>query len=184
VNLEGEIQNRLEERVRRQATNSADPIHWTTSPDPEHGGFRLVAETRRAGIDLRTSLDTDFVRSPDFQRLAELATEISEIGAAPFRVQRGEAAPEEIAGPVELLEHLLKLGEKGQSIQRYKGLGEMNPDQLADTTLDAASRTLLQVRIPDAVEADETFTTLMGDDVEPRREFIEKYALDVQNLDV
>jgi DNA gyrase subunit B len=183
-NLGGDIAARLAERMEGQGRNGVDPITWTTSPDPEHGGFRLVAETRRAGIVLRTSLDTDFVRSPDFQRLAELATEISDLGEAPFRVQRGDAQADEIIGPVELLEHLLKLGEKGQSIQRYKGLGEMNPDQLADTTLDAGSRTLLQVRIPDAVEADETFTTLMGDNVEPRREFIEKNALDVQNLDV
>jgi len=122
--------------------------------------------------------------SPDFQRLAELAAEISEIGAAPYRIRRSGDEFEEISGAVELLERLLKLGEKGLSIQRYKGLGEMNPDQLADTTLDAEHRTLLQVAIPDAVEAEEAFTTLMGDDVEPRRAFIEKNALDVQNLDI
>ena len=144
----------------------------------------MTAVRLSSGIVLHTSLDTDFVRSSDFQRLAELAAEIAEIGAAPFSVRRGDAEEEQITGPVQLLEHLLKLGEKGQSIQRYKGLGEMNPDQLADTTLDARFRTLLQVCIPDAVEADEAFTTLMGDAVEPRREFIEKNALNVQNLDV
>jgi DNA gyrase subunit B len=181
--LRGPIASRLEERMR-QLNDDIDPITWETSPDPEHGGFRLVVETRRAGVVLHTPLDTDFVRSPDFQRLAELAEQIAAIGSAPFRVLRGETETTEIPGPVKLLERLLKLGEKGLSIQRYKGLGEMNPDQLADTTLDPETRTLLQVRIPDAVEADEAFTTLMGDAVEPRREFIERNALDVQNLDI
>jgi DNA gyrase subunit B len=176
--LRGAIASRLEERMR-QLNAEIDPITWETSPDPEHGGFCLVVETRRAGVVLQTPLDTDFVRSPDFQRLAELAEQIAAIGSAPFRVET-----EEVPGPGELLERLLKLGEKGLSIQRYKGLGEMNPDQLADTTLDPEKRTLLQVRIPDAVEADEAFTTLMGDAVEPRREFIERNALDVQNLDI
>jgi DNA gyrase subunit B len=164
----------------------SESTSWSTARDPEHGGFRLMAETRRSGVALQASLDTAFIRSADFQRLAELADEIAQIGGVgTFRIDRsGDEEGEEIASAVLLLEHLLKLGERGLTIQRYKGLGEMNPDQLADTTLNADSRTLLQVRVPDAVEADLAFTTLMGDDVEPRREFIEKNALDVQNLDI
>ena len=181
--LSGPIATRISEYLADHA-GEMDQLTWSTLPDPEHGGFRLIGETRQSGVVLRTPFDTDFVRSADFQRLDELAAEISEIGEAPFRVQRGNDAPEEISAAVELLERLLKLGEKGLSIQRYKGLGEMNPDQLADTTLSAEHRTLLQVQIPDAVEAEEAFTTLMGDDVEPRRDFIEKNALDVQNLDI
>jgi DNA gyrase subunit B len=162
-----------------------DGVHWATSPDPEHGGFRLVAGVRRSGVVYRTALDTDFVRSADYLRLAELSAEMEGVGSGPFRVNRpGESEFEEIFSPVALLVHLLKVGEKGLTIQRYKGLGEMNPDQLADTTLDPENRTLLQVRVPDAVEADIAFTTLMGDDVEPRREFIERNALEVQNLDI
>ena len=162
-----------------------DPTVWTVVPDPEHGGFRLRAEARRSGVVYQTALDTELIRSADFQRLAELAAEIVQIGPGPFRVNRPEEpGGDEIFGSVALLAHLLKLGEKGLTIQRYKGLGEMNPDQLADTTLAVEHRTLLQVRIPDAVEADDAFTTLMGDDVEPRREFIERNALEVQNLDI
>jgi DNA gyrase subunit B len=86
--------------------------------------------------------------------------------------------------PSALLAKVLEIAQKGISIQRYKGLGEMNADQLADTTMNPANRTLFQVKLEDAVEADETFSTLMGDEVEPRREFIEKNALEVQNLDV
>jgi DNA gyrase subunit B len=176
----------IAERLQ-EVNGESGPPDWTFSPDPEHGGFRLIVETRSAGKQLVTPLDTDFLRSSDFQHLVELAERISAIGAAPFRVRRSGAADdaEQTAlDAVDLLAKLRAIGEKGLSIQRYKGLGEMNPDQLADTTMDPESRTLLQVRIPDAVEADDAFTTLMGDDVEPRREFIEKNALDVQNLDI
>jgi len=174
----------IDERVQ-QLYPDCDRVTWTTSADPEHGGFRLVAGARRSGVAYQTALDTDFVRSADYLRLVELAAEIARVGSGPFRVSRpGDSEFEEIFSPVALLTYLLKIGEKGLTIQRYKGLGEMNPDQLADTTLDPANRTLLQVRIPDAVEADFAFTTLMGDDVEPRREFIERNALEVQNLDI
>jgi len=157
---------------------------WDVEPDPEHGAHRLVCRTRRAGVVYRTALDTEFVRSPDSQRLRELATAMREVGNPPFRIHLADGATEDLKGPVALIERLLALGEKGLSIQRYKGLGEMNPDQLADTTMNPESRTLLQVRANDDVEADDAFSTLMGDDVEPRRLFIERNALDVQNLDI
>jgi DNA gyrase subunit B len=173
------------ERYLREVGEDADALAFETSPDPEHGGYRLMVETRRGGVEYQTALDTDFVRSSDFQALVELADRISEIGSAPFRlVVSAQDSSEAARHPVALLQRLLELGGKGLSIQRYKGLGEMNPGQLADTTMEPESRTLLQVRIPDAVEADDAFTTLMGDDVEPRRRFIERNALEAQNLDI
>ncbi len=184
TNLRESIAPAIEAQLQTLCTD-LDPIAWNVVPDPEHGGFRLLAGARRSGVVYQTGLDTELLRSADFQRLAELAAEVAQIGPGPFRINRSEDPDgDAIFGSVALLAHLLKLGEKGLTIQRYKGLGEMNPDQLADTTLAVEHRTLLQVRIPDAVEADDAFTTLMGDDVEPRREFIERNALEVQNLDI
>jgi DNA gyrase subunit B len=181
--LTGAIATTLADHIGEEDSGGV-PVSWSTTADPEHGGHRLIARTRRSGVEFDTTLDTTFVRSPDFQRLLELSEATQSAGGVPFRIQRGSDEAEEIASPVALLDRLLQLGEKGLSIQRYKGLGEMNPDQLADTTMEASSRTLLQVRAPDDVEADDAFTTLMGDDVEPRRQFIERNALDVQNLDI
>jgi len=181
--LTGRVAPLLTERLR-PGQKSGDSIAFTTEPDPEHGCHRLVCETRRAGVVFRTLLDTDFLRSPDFERLRDLAAQMRQVGAGPFRVGADDAEAVSVATPIGLLEHLLALGEKGLTIQRYKGLGEMNPDQLADTTMNPATRTLLQVQALDDVEADEAFTTLMGDDVEPRRDFIERNALDVKNLDI
>ncbi|MEE2664763.1 MAG: DNA topoisomerase (ATP-hydrolyzing) subunit B [Myxococcota bacterium] len=181
--LAGAVAEQLQAEFSR-IDPEADPIRWRTAFDREHAANRLIASTRRAGVMFHTTFDTSFLRSPDFQRLSGLQSEIVEIGGPPYTLTAGDAEPEVAAGAVALLDRILDLGRKGISIQRYKGLGEMNPDQLADTTMDPAARTLLQVRIEDVVEADEVFTTLMGDEVEPRRAFIEENALNVENLDV
>jgi DNA gyrase subunit B len=128
-------------------------------------------------------LPRDFFGSAEYQRIADLARTLSGlIGEGAF-VQRGESR-HAISTFREAIDWLFEHARKGQSIQRYKGLGEMNPEQLWETTLNPEVRRLMQVRIEDAIAADEVFTTLMGDEVEPRREFIEKNALSVANLDV
>ncbi len=182
--LRDEIAPRISERFREIDPEAGD-IAWDVFADPEHGGHGLRAVTRRAGITLRTRFDTTFLRSSDWRRLRALAAQSDEIGGrAGFRVEVDGGEAEAASTPPRLLDRLLEIAKKGLTIQRYKGLGEMNPDQLAETTMEVRSRTLLQVRVEDAYEADDVFSKLMGDDVEPRRDFIEKNALNVQNLDI
>ena len=119
----------------------------------------------------------------EFMKAVELRSNLENDLPAPFMVKEGEKS-EEVATREELLERVLGNAKKDIGIQRYKGLGEMNPEQLWETTMDPEKRTLLQVRIEDAIETDAIFTVLMGDQVEPRRKFIEDNALDVKNLDV
>lgn len=156
-------------------------IEWDL--DEEHSTWRMSVESYEAGVIRRVVFDRDFMISADYQRLAGLAERLAAIGSAPFRLEL-QGANEEIHSGRALLARILAIGGRGQYIQRYKGLGEMNADQLWETTMDPAIRTLVQVHVEDAVEADETFSLLMGDAVEPRREFIERNALNVTNLDI
>ena len=159
------------------------PFDQSVEPDTEHEAFRARITTKRDGATKAMVLDTDFVSSAEFEEARRLAQSFSTLGLPPYTLR--EADEEEQAPTLQrLVETVLAHGKKGQYIQRYKGLGEMNPDQLWKTTMDPETRTLLQVRIDDGVEADEIFTVLMGDQVEPRREFIEANALDVRNLDI
>ncbi len=167
-----------------QLEPAADRIEWSLEPHSQ-GGHRLVARTRKAGTSLSVVFDPEFLRSNDHQRMVRLQEEMQAVGPSPYHVAGADnAEAEEFPTGARLLAMLLKRGSKGVSIQRYKGLGEMNPDQLEETTMNVGTRTLLQVQVEDAVEADEVFTMLMGDVVEPRRNFIEENALNVQNLDV
>ena len=181
--LLNEIAPRIQEAFLR-IDAEADEILFSTEGGNGEGDARLVAATRRAGVEHRITIDSEFLSSADMQRLIRLAGEINQVSVAPYRLELEGDESQEFEGADELLEVVLDIGRKGLSIQRYKGLGEMNPDQLAETTMNAENRALCQVRVDDAVEADEVFTTLMGDVVEPRRKFIEDNALNVENLDV
>src|SRR5579883_261246 len=153
---------------------------WTGEPTTDGG---LVFTRRLRGVQERHVIDGPLLRSAEARRLDALAPELQVIYRRPgtFVAKDKETT---ISSPTELFAAVLEAGRKGVTIQRYKGLGEMNPDQLWETTLDPEARTLLQVKINHADEADEIFSTLMGDVVEPRRDFIQENALKVANLDV
>jgi DNA gyrase subunit B len=141
-----------------------------------------VAKTEHGSVTEKF-LPREFFESAEYRRISELGKTLSGLLGEHAFVMRGDER-HEVGSFKEAMKWLLDQARKGQSIQRYKGLGEMNPEQLWDTTINPASRRLMQVRIEDALAADDIFTTLMGDQVEPRREFIEKNALSVANLDV
>ena len=143
-------------------------------------GIRLARVLR--GVEELRTLDGPMLRSGEARKAGTFTESLKEVYERPATLFRKDQS-QIIHGPLELLSSILKEGEKGLTLQRYKGLGEMNPDQLWETTLDPDARTLLQVKITDAAEADDLFTKLMGDVVEPRREFIQSNALSVANLD-
>ena len=150
------------------------------STDEEHALWEIETITN-SGVAV--SIDWNFASYVEFQKAVELFMKLEDRLPAPF-IAGENGQSEEIATREALLDRVLAAAKKDLTIQRYKGLGEMNPEQLWETTMNPETRTLLQVRIDDAVETDEIFTVLMGDQVEPRRKFIEDNALDVRNLDI
>jgi len=147
------------------------------------GGHRIDLQRFEHGLTSEKHVPREFFDSAEYLRIAELAQTLSDLMGQGAYVRRGEDR-QEVASFKVAMTWLFEQAKKGQTIQRYKGLGEMNADQLWETTINPESRRLLQVRIEDVVAADDIFTTLMGDAVEPRREFIEKNALQVSNLDI
>ena len=143
-------------------------------------GFRLARILR--GVEEVRTLDGPMLRSGEARKTGSFTESLQAVYDKPAQLVRKDRK-QWIHGPLDLLNAILEEGEKGLTLQRYKGLGEMNPDQLWETTLDPDARTLLQVKVDDMTEADDLFTKLMGDVVEPRREFIQQNALSVENLD-
>jgi DNA gyrase subunit B len=161
--------------------------HVTVSidPDPDADGeaVRVLLRWKRGGLPMECLVNRRLMESADLREANALSSQIRETLPPPYRME-GEGAFPEADGPLCLLDQVLEAGKKGQTIQRYKGLGEMNPEQLWVTAMNPETRELLQVEVGDETDADEIFSRLMGDQVEPRREFIEKNALDATSLDI
>ena len=151
--------------------------------DTEHATHGVQLNISKHGLSQTVVFGHDFFTSGEYRSISEMATQLDGLIGEGATVKRGERETE-ISSFREAVEWLMKEAKRGQSFQRYKGLGEMNPEQLWETTMDYNQRRLLQVQIEDAIAADDLFTTLMGDQVEPRRDFIETNALSVGNLDV
>ena len=168
--------NALDDATRSYAVELRD------APVQGHGPRVLIRRTEH-GTESTKYLTREFFESAEYQRIADLARTLAGLIGEGATVTRGDAR-QPVGSFKEAMKWLFDQARKGQSIQRYKGLGEMNPEQLWETTINPETRRLMQVKIDDAVTSDDIFTTLMGDQVEPRREFIEKNALSVMNLDI
>ncbi|MGH7430280.1 MAG: DNA topoisomerase (ATP-hydrolyzing) subunit B [Candidatus Methylomirabilales bacterium] len=178
----GRLLERLLKALRTQDERSAraeGEIEW----DEDQEACRLVLTLGEGGAQGRSVIDEALVGSVEYRELDAAVTALKDLGRPPFRIEAdGETA--EATSWTELHEKALALSKKGMTIQRYKGLGEMNPEQLWQTTMNPETRTLLRVTVQDALAAERIFTTLMGEQVEPRRQFIEEHALEAANLDI
>jgi DNA gyrase subunit B len=158
-------------------------MEYSIIEDNEHDGFSALCQIRKNGSRRETIINFELLNSPELEELRRIAQGFQALGEPPYIIE-DNGNQSRLKSLIEVLHYVVESGKKGQEIQRYKGLGEMNPEQLWETTMNPEKRVLLQVAIEDAVEADEIFTTLMGDQVEPRRDFIYRHALDVKNLDI
>jgi DNA gyrase subunit B len=178
---------RIEATVMAEVTRRHGELGQAASeakPDGKHGGWALRFPAGVQGVRRHTVINADLVRTPEFADLRRISAELKASLVEPLQIQHGENEVREVKSWDEIAMVIEELGRKGLQIQRYKGLGEMNAEQLWETTMDPARRNLLKVKVEEMAEADGIFTKLMGDLVEPRREFIEENALNVRNLDV
>ena len=173
-------------RTMEQKLNSLDDVSRRYRVSAERlpaGGQRIDLQRFEHGLNSIKHIQREFFESAEYLRIVELGRTLSDLMGPGAFIERG-GEKQEVASFKAAMAWLFNQAKKGQTIQRYKGLGEMNAEQLWETTINPETRRLMQVRIEDAVAADDIFTTLMGDAVEPRREFIEKNALQVSNLDI
>jgi DNA gyrase subunit B len=183
-----QIRERLEKKYPDIFPLSID-LGWET----EHGAATLTIKPRPGSAASEVTVDWSLVESAEYEELYAIEQDVRSIGPSPYFAKTTKAGDDgesadakemELEDSDALSDYIDSRGRKGWNLQRYKGLGEMNPEQLWETTLDPNARVMLQVRLDDAVQTDQVFTILMGDQVEPRREFIEKNALNVRNLDI
>jgi len=175
----GELERRLNSDDRQGGVRYSVAV----DQDPEHGAYRGFVTAVEHSNSQQYTLDGEFFISGEYRGMAELGKQLDGLLGEGAGVRRGERR-QEVSSFKQAVEWLLDEAKRGQHIQRYKGLGEMNPEQLWETTMNAETRRLMQVQIEDAIATDEIFTTLMGDQVEERRLFIEDNALSVSNLDI
>ena len=170
----------------KKALMSAYPkseITIETAVEEEHQSQKIICRVPISGMVHSVEITHDMVGSADFRELQRLAPSAIGLGRPPYKMKAGDEETE-YSGTAELVRAILETGKKGLGLQRYKGLGEMNPEQLWQTTMNPETRTLLQVKLEDIAGVEDIFSTLMGDEVEPRRNFIQAHALEVRNLDV
>ena len=151
--------------------------------DEEHETNKIICRIQTNGVGHTLDVTHDLVGSADFRELQKWSPSAIGLGRAPYKIKAGEEETS-YAGTAQLLKAIFEIGKHGLTIQRYKGLGEMNPTQLWETTMNPETRLLLKVKLEDLAGVDNIFSTLMGDEVEPRRNFIQQHALEVKNLDV
>ncbi len=175
----------LVERVAKRIENRHPdilPIVMNIDKDEEESKYYVDVKTNRNGLSRFTRINLGLAESPSFHEISSIINRVGAVVQPPFSLEMGDKTMEALSF-TKLVEVVLDQGHKNLAIQRYKGLGEMNADQLWETTMNPEGRRILQVAVSDAVKANEIFSTLMGDQVEPRRLFIEQNALNVVNLD-
>jgi DNA gyrase subunit B len=188
-------QDQFEEMLNYIETRHPELVDWLSKngtkrvADPEHSAKKYIIATEVNGSPRDTVIDVPFLTSPEFRELVALKESFKAFGAAPYTLHIGDATKDATNETFtantyqEVLKYALDDAQKGVTMQRYKGLGEMNPEQLKETTMDPSVRTMFQVKVSDAVEAERYFSLLMGEEVEPRRKFIEDNALNA-SLDI
>jgi DNA gyrase subunit B len=180
---EGELDAVLKQ-LESELTSKDVRFSWKIERDQEHNCWVAVVDNWIHGTRRTAPINSAILNSTEYEELCKLNQAILTMGEGPYQILTEGRADHSVQTGEELAEVIVEKTKSGLTIQRYKGLGEMNPEQLWETTMDPSRRTLLKVSVDDAVEADAIFSVLMGDQVEPRRQFIEENALRVRNLDI